>query len=169
MKEIGELDNPFFVARVEAAAQLYHAGKVKFLLVSGDNFKRGYNEPADLKAALIAKGVPADRVYCDYAGFRTLDSVIRAKEVFGQDNVTIISQKFHNERALYMARRLGMPESVAFNAEDANRGWMLKMHLRESLARLLAIADVEILKTSPRFLGDKVTIGETTPPVDAVL
>lgn len=167
VKKVGPYDNVFFNARVDAAVKLLQAGKVQFLLVSGDNHRNGYNEPQDMKDALIAKGVPADRIYCDYAGFRTLDSVVRARRIFGQRDMTIISQKFHNERALYMARRLGLPDSVAYNAEDADPEWMFKMYFREIGARFMAVLDVEMFNTEPKFLGEKVNIGPKWPPVDA--
>lgn len=159
--------NPYFITRIKAAADLYHAGKVHYLVVSGDNFREGYNEPAEMKKALIKEGVPADKIYCDYAGFRTLDSIVRAKEIFGQEEFTVISQRFHNERALYIARRKGMRDSVAFDAANPATSSVIKMHVREVGARIMAILDVEMFKTDPRFLGPKVPIGPTTPPVDA--
>ncbi len=166
-KKIGRYDNSFFYSRVNAAAKLFHAGKVQFLLVSGDNHRNGYDEPTDLKEALIKKGVPADHIYCDYAGLRTLDTIVRAHRVFGQNDFIIISQRFHNERALYIARRSGIREAVAFNAEDVTSDWMFKMYLREIPARIKAVLDVEVLGTKPKFLGKKVPIGPDTPPVDA--
>lgn len=167
VRMVGPYENQFFKHRVDAAVKLYEAGKVQFLLVSGDNSRRGYDEPTDLKAALIERGVPASRIYCDYAGFRTLDSVIRAKKVFGQDDFTVISQRYHNERALYIARRSGMPDAVAFNAEDVAGEWMARAYLREAFARFRAVLDVEFLGTAPRFLGKRVIIGPKDPPVDA--
>src|SRR6266849_6679118 len=93
--------NLFFLARAQAAAELYQQGKVDYLLVSGDNGTPSDDEPADLKAALSSRGVPGEKIYLDYAGFRTLDSVIRAKEVFGQIEITIISQEFQDQRAIF--------------------------------------------------------------------
>ncbi len=167
VKKVGRYDNLFFKTRVDAAARLFQSGKVQFLIVTGDNSRNGYDEPTDLKAALINKGVPADHIYCDYAGFRTLDSVIRAKKIFGQEDVIIISQRFHNERAVYLAKRSGMPNAVAFNAADSNSESTYKMYLREIFARCKAVFDVEILGTQPRFLGERVSIGPKNPPVDA--
>ena len=167
VRKIGAYENQFFNERVNAAAALYEAGKVEYLIVSGDNHKNGYDEPTDLKAALIKKGVPAKRIYCDYAGFRTLDSVVRAKRIFTQDDCIIISQKFHNERALYIARRNGMYDAVAFNARDLSHDWMAKMYLREIFARVLAVLDVEVFGTTPKLLGEKIYIGANSPPVDA--
>lgn len=75
--------NPYFTTRIQAAADLYRAGKVDYLIVSGDNHRKSYDEPTDMKCALLRAGVPENRIFCDYAGFRTLDSVVRAKAVFG--------------------------------------------------------------------------------------
>jgi SanA protein len=159
--------NQFFMARVQAAADLYKEKKVQFLIVSGDNSRKGYDEPSEMKRALIALGVPATRIYCDYAGFRTLDSVIRARKVFGQKEFTIISQKFHNERAIYIAHRNGLSECVAYNAPDATGVIMWKQYARETIARVVAVLDVEFFKAEPKMLGERVYIGEKSPAVDA--
>jgi SanA protein len=84
--------NPYFKYRMEAAAELYHSGKVKHLLVSGDNHSKNYDEPTDMKNYLISLGVPCEAITLDYAGFRTFDSMIRAKEIFGLKRFTIVSQ-----------------------------------------------------------------------------
>jgi SanA protein len=160
-------DNQYFTARIDAAAELYHAGRLRYLIVSGDNSRNGYDEPSEMKSALIAKGVPAVHIYCDYAGFRTLDSVLRAYQVFGQDRFTIISQPFHNTRALYIARRRGLVDCVAFNAADVGGGPGITMYFREAFARIWAILDVEFFRTGPKHLGNRVEIGEKHPPVDA--
>src|SRR5690606_23706425 len=91
--------NLYYKYRVEAAVALYSSGKIDYIVISGDNGTTDYDEPTNFKNDLIAKGIPAERIYLDYAGFRTLDSVVRAKEIFGQNTFTIISQKFHNQRA----------------------------------------------------------------------
>ena len=167
VKKVGGYPNTFFTKRIEAAKKLYDEGKVQYLIVSGDNSHNGYDEPTDMKAALIEKGVPANRIYCDYAGFRTLDSILRARKVFGQPDFIVVSQHFHNERAVYIARRYGMDDVVAYDAADAETGWMVKMYARELLSRVMAVLDVEILQTKPKFLGKRIEIGEKTPPVDA--
>lgn len=159
--------NLFFTGRIQAAADLWHARKVTFLLVSGDNSRNGYDEPSEMKAALIAKGVPADRIYCDYAGLRTLDSVLRARAIFGQDDFTIISQAFHNRRALYIARRRGIPEAIAYDAPGVSTASAPLVYARELFARVMAVLDVEFLKTKPKHLGPEVRIGINHPPVDA--
>jgi SanA protein len=159
-------DNVFFTSRIQAAADLYRGGKLQYLIVSGDTSRKGQDEPTAMKAALISQGVPPERIYCDYAGFRTLDSVVRADQVFGQQQYTIISQAFHNTRALYIARRKGLVDCVAYNAPGVETGPVVLMHLRELAARVWAIIDVEFLKTKPKELGQRVLIGEKHPPVD---
>src|ERR1700746_729838 len=99
-KNLGDsAPNPFFESRIRAARELFAAGKVDYLLVSGDNHTRGYDEITDMREALLKSGIPAERVYGDCAGFRTLDSVARAHQVFGLDEVKGIFQAFHNTRA----------------------------------------------------------------------
>jgi SanA protein len=149
--------NPFFVNRIEAAAQLMRAKKVDYLVVSGDNHVRGYDEPSDMKQSLIEAGVPADRIYCDYAGFRTLDSVVRVREIFDQTSVTIISQKFHNERALFIARHRGV-DAIGFNAAEVDAYDSFKTKCREQIARANMLLDLFVFRRAPKFLGEKVTI-----------
>jgi len=151
--------NRFFCKRMDAAAKLYQAGKCRALIVSGDNSVKGYDEPTDMKEALVAAGVPADKIHCDYAGFRTLDSVVRAQKVFGQSRLIIISQRFHNERAIYLARSLGI-DAYGFNAADAvlSTSLRLKNQAREALARVQAVLDIHVFGTQPKFLGQPVVI-----------
>ena len=154
--------NLFFRNRVAAAAELYREGKVDYLLLSGDNHIRGYDEPTDLKNALIDEGVPADKIYLDYAGFRTLDSVVRAKEVFGLAQITIISQKFHAQRAVFIASHRGL-DAIAFNAPDVDAYDSFGTRVREHFARVKAVLDIYVLRKQPHFLGEKVAIGPETP------
>ena len=91
-------DNPYYDYRIKAAARLIKAGKIKYLIVSGDNSRKDYNEPEEMQHDLIKEGVDSTSIYLDFAGFRTFDSMVRLKEIFGQDSVTVISQAFHNER-----------------------------------------------------------------------
>lgn len=149
--------NLFFLPRLESAAALFKAGRVRALIVSGDNGTRGYDEPTEMKRLLVQMGVPEARVICDYAGFRTLDSVVRAKEVFGQTQVVFVSQHFHNERAIYLARAAGM-EAHGLNAADVSVAVAPKTFLREKLACVKAVLDVTLLGTRPRFLGEKVSV-----------
>jgi SanA protein len=150
--------NLFFAHRIEAAADLYRTGKIDYLLVSGDNRKVEYNEPKEMRLALIAAGVPDSAIVSDYAGFRTFDSVVRAKEVFGQASITIISQQFHLERALFIAKQWDIP-AIGYQAQGVPAGYAIKTEIREYFARIKAILDVFILGTSPKFLGDPVKIG----------
>ena len=149
--------NPFFRYRMEAAARLYHAKKVHHLLVSGDNRERRYNEPLEMRKSLLALGVPEHAITLDYAGLRTLDSVVRAKKVFGQDSLTIISQENHNYRAVYIADFYGV-NAVAYSANAPQ--YRQKVLIREYLARVKAFLDLYILRTEPRYLGDPVKIGD---------
>lgn len=148
--------NTYFFNRIFAAANLYKSGKVQNIIVSGDNSKKDYNEPEEMKNELIKAGVPADKIFEDFAGFRTLDSVIRAKEVFGQNSYIIISQRFHNERAVYLARKHGI-EAFGYNAEDVNKYAGLKTNAREKLARAKVFWDF-MFGVEPKFGGDKVLI-----------
>jgi SanA protein len=132
---------------------LYHAGKVKHLLVSGDNHIKSYDEPTDMRDALVAAGVPTKAITCDYAGFRTLDSVVRAKSVFGLTNFMIVTEEFHCPRAVWIARRHGL-EAVAFAAPDVPlASWSVRVKAREYLARVLCAADLYVLNRNPKFPG----------------
>lgn len=149
--------NPYFKQRLDAAAQLYKSGKVQFIIASGDNSEVYYNEPKVMIASLVERGVPEDKIFPDYAGFRTLDSVVRARDVFGQNSITLISQKFHNERGVYIGRRHGM-DVVGYNAADSYEPGSFKIRIREVFARMKAFIDINIIKETPRFLGDKINI-----------
>ena len=143
--------NLFYQHRVDAAVALYKAGKINYILVSGDNGRKDYDEPSDFKNDLVAKGIPEAHIFLDYAGFRTLDSIVRAKEIFGQNAITIISQQFHNERAIYIAQHYDI-EAIAYNAKD-----VYKTPPREYLARTKARLDL-LFNVKPKFLGDKIAI-----------
>jgi len=156
-------NNLFFTYRVAAAQQLYKNRKMDYLIVSGDNQTVGYDEATDLKRALVAGGIPAERIYCDYAGFRTLDSVVRAKAVFGQTNLIVISQEFHNQRAICIARHEGM-DAIGFNARDVGSFHGYRTRFREHFARVKTLLDLYLLRTRPRFLGRPITIGDSRQP-----
>lgn len=151
--------NLYYRYRIEAAAALYAAGKIDYLLVSGDNSRKDYDEPSAMKDDLMKAGIPSDRIYLDYAGFRTYDSVIRCKEVFGQSGITVISQAFHNERAVFIAQHKGV-DAVAFNARDVDVRYGFKTRLREKLARVKVILDL-VFGKNPKYLGEKIEIGMT--------
>lgn len=156
-KKVAGRPNRFFDSRIAAAARLFEMGKISAIVVSGDNSTKEYDEPTDMKSALVASGVPADRIHCDYAGFRTLDSVVRMREVFGQSRFIIVSQRFHNERAVFIALARGL-DAAGFNAPGVPLGAAPTTYLRESLARMKAVLDVKVLSTEPKFLGPPVRI-----------
>jgi SanA protein len=149
--------NPHFKARTEAAAYLFRIGKVKHLLLSGDNSRPGYNEPADMKEALLKMGVPANALTLDYAGLRTLDSVARAREVFGLNKLTIITDDFHTSRAVFLAGHFGV-DAVAFCSAPVPLQWSAETRVREIAARVRAVADVFVLNKQPKYLGPRVQI-----------
>jgi len=149
--------NPHFQARIEAAALLYASGKVKHLLLSGDNHRVGYDEPTDMMESLVELGVPAEAMTRDYAGFRTLDSVVRAQQVFGRSKLTLITDDFHAHRAVFLAQHKGV-EAVAFSARKVAVNRSLRSRVREVAARVKAVADIYVLRTKPKFLGDKIEI-----------
>lgn len=159
---IGGSPNHYFKYRIKAAAELYNNGKVDYILVSGDNATVQYNEPRQMRRALIQAGIPAKAIYSDYAGFRTLDSIVRAKEVFGQAHFTVVSQAFHNERAIFIARHFGI-EAVGFNAKDPSAYQGIKTRVREVFARLMGLLDLYVLDKGPKFLGEPIVIGGPTP------
>jgi len=148
--------NLYFKYRIDATVKLYEKGKIDFVLVSGDNGNKNYNEPTDFKNELIKKGIPEDKIFLDYAGFRTFDSMFRAKEIFGQEKLTLISQKFHNERAIYLAKKIGM-EVIGFNAKDVRGKNGVKTKIREYFARTKAVLDI-VFGVKPKFLGEKIAI-----------
>lgn len=145
--------NQFYRARIEAAAELYLSGKVRGILVSGDNATRYYNEPVSMQKDLIVLGVPADYITLDYAGFRTLDSMIRAKEVFGLEEVLVVSQRFQAARAIFLGRQFGI-DAQGYAAADPEHTGYIKVRTREILARTVAVIDV-LIGQGPRFLGNR--------------
>ena len=162
----GGWSNPYFENRIAAAAELYHHRKIDYLVVSGDNHVQGYDEPTDMKNALVDKGVPSARIYLDYAGFRTLDSVVRVMEIFGQDKVTIISQEFHNQRAIFLADHHGI-DTIGFNAPEVGLRYGLRTVGREQFAKVKAVLDVYLLHKQPHFLGQKIAVGYPPTFLDA--
>jgi len=152
-------ENLYFRYRIDAAEKVWNAGKLDTLIVSGDNRSRYYNEPEKMKQALIGRGIPADRIVCDYAGLRTLDSVVRAKEIFGADPILFISQRFQNQRAIYLAKANDI-EAYGFDARDVETQAGLKTKIREVGARVKMWLDINFLDTRPKHLGEKVEMPE---------
>ena len=148
--------NLYYKYRLEAAIALYHAEKVKSIIVSGDNSRKEYNEPETFKNDLIAAGIPESCIHLDYAGFRTLDSVYRAHAIFQQESFIVISQEFHNQRAIYLAKQYDL-NAVGFNAKEVSKRYGLKTKLREYLAKTKAVLDI-IINKKPKYLGKTIDI-----------
>ena len=153
----GKWSNPFFEARMDAAAALVRSGKVQHLLVSGDNGHSSYDEPTAMKEALVQRGVPAEAISLDYAGFRTLDSMARAKRVFNLDRCTIVTDDFHQPRALFLAAQHGL-KAEGFVGRPVPWKWSKKTRIREIGSRVKAWLDIYVLRTEPKFYGPKVEL-----------
>ncbi len=151
--------NPYFEHRVDAAAELYHNGRVSRILASGDRRHASYNEPAAMRDALLARRVPDSAIMMDYGGLSTLDSVARVKHVYDLDDVVIVSQRFHNERALYIASEYEL-SAIGYNAQDVSRLWGARTELREYLARVKALLDLHVFHTAPLLDAGEEQTGE---------
>ena len=144
--------NMYYQSRIETAAQLYRLGKVKKIIASGDNSRKDYDEPTQMKADLVALGVKEEDVLPDYAGFRTLDSVRRAKNLFGCGSVLVVSQKWHCKRALFLCKASGMKGCAACAAAlNVKFSYKLRNNSRELLAWIKAWIDVNLLCKKARF------------------
>ena len=153
--------NQYYLYRIQGALNAYNSGKVNYLLLSGDNALQSYNEPMTMRRDLIKAGVDPADIVLDYAGFRTLDSIVRTRKVFDTNDFIIITQRFHCERALYIAQHLGIQAQCYAVPSPKN---MLSVRFREVGARLGALADLYLMKREPRFLGPPVPL----PPVHEV-
>lgn len=149
--------NPFFYERIKLAALLLKEGKVKHIIVSGDNQTKYYNEPIKMYNALLELGVDKESVDLDYAGLRTLDSIVRCKLIFGQDNIAIITQPFHSPRALFISKYYDI-DAISLSLTNIPSDFSYKVKAREYLARALAVLDLYVFKRSPKYLGEKEVI-----------
>ncbi len=148
----------YFTGRMQAAAELWKSGKLRCIIVSGDNREKYYNEPRDMKAALVKLGVPEDKIVCDFAGLRTFDSVVRARRIFGAQKITIISQSYHVKRAVATARQLGIDaEGYCAAHIPFNRPTLLRQFVRERAARVAMVFDL-LIGTEPRHMGEQVAL-----------
>lgn len=152
-------ENLYFKYRIDAAVEVWNSGKLEILIVSGDNLTPYYNEPEKMKQALVERGIPEDRILSDPRGLRTLDSVVRVKEGVGSDSLLMISQRFQNERAIYLAKANGI-KAYGFNARDVDFMAGLKTRIREVGARVKMWLDVNWLKTKPVHSEKKVEMPE---------
>lgn len=150
-------ENLYFRYRINATHELYRQGKIKHIIISGDNHVHSYNEPEDMKTALMELGIPEEKITLDFAGFRTLDSIVRCKKVFQQEKFTIISQNFHNQRAVFIANKYDI-DAIAFDARDVGIAYGRKIMFREYLAKVKAVIDLYLLGKQPKFLGDPIHI-----------
>jgi SanA protein len=148
--------NPYFKYRIEAAVELFNAKKVSCIIVSGDNSIDSYNEPLDMQQSLIAKGIPDSCIILDYAGLRTLDSMLRLEDIFCQTECIVISQTFHLERAIYLARKNNIL-AYGYPAKDVNASTGIRTQIREKFARLKAALDVMFHKKA-KYSGEKLCI-----------
>ncbi len=151
--------NPFFETRMDAAARLYKAGIVERLLLSGDNRRADYNEPVAMRDAMRQRGVPDTALVLDYAGFRTLDSVVRARKVFHLEDhaIIIITDDFHLPRALFIAEKTGL-KALGFAGEPVPWRRSARTRIREWLSRVRACLDIYLWNTQPHFLGEPVPL-----------
>jgi len=156
-KYLGRTLNDYYVHRIEAAIELYEQGTVSRFLLSGDNAHRSYNEPWTMKRDLLKAGVPDSNIHLDYAGFRTLDSIVRAKRIFDTDNFLIVTQRFHCERALFIAKYHDIKATCLAVAGPTNRSGN-SVRIREIFARTKAFFDLYIFNVQPKFLGPKEPI-----------
>jgi SanA protein len=149
--------NQYFLNRINATADLYFSGKIQQIIVSGDNATSSYNEPREMRRELLKRGIPPHDIYSDYAGFRTLDSILRANGVFGQRSFTVISQQFQNERAIYLGRHYNI-DIIGFNAQDVAADVGIKTQIREIFARLWCMLDLYLFNSQPRYMGQPVEV-----------
>jgi SanA protein len=146
----------YFTNRIKATVDLFHAGKIDFIVASGDNRKKDDNEPLDMKNELIKMGLPENKIFLDYGGFRTYESVIRLNKVFGQRKFTVISQDFHNRRAIYISQHMNM-QAIGYNAKDVDSYIGFKTSLREKFARVKVFIDF-MIKKEPKSSGQQIEI-----------
>jgi len=138
--------------RVATAAELYKAGKARKLLMTGDNGRQGYDEPDEMKREAVSLGVPARDIACDYAGFRTYDSLYRARDIFGVRSAILVTQRYHLPRALFLARKMGL-DVVGVDAAKRPYVGQVAFDLREFAAVEVAWFQANVTRPRPKFLG----------------
>lgn len=145
--------NQLFEERMNAAAQLFERGIIVHILVSGDNRSIYYNEPRDMLNALRERGIPQSAITLDYAGLRTLDSIVRCEQIFGQTSFIIITQEFHLYRALFIANYYGL-KSYGFILKSSKASVPTKVRIRELIARVLAVLDLYLWNKKPKIMDE---------------
>ncbi|CAJ0992003.1 outer membrane permeability protein SanA [Pantoea sp. Nvir] len=156
--------NQYYLYRIQGALNAYNRGKISYLLLSGDNAMTSYNEPMTMRHDLIKAGVNPRDIVLDYAGFRTLDSIVRTCKVFDINDFIIITQRFHCERALFIALHMGIQAQCYAVASPKN---IFSVRFREVGARLGTLVDLYVMKRKPRFLGPHLPIPTVHKPEDA--
>jgi SanA protein len=149
--------SPVLEDRLATALELYRRGAVRRILVTGDNGAATYDEVTVMKRWLVARGVPDEHVVRDHAGFRTLDSMVRAVKVFQVERAVVCTQRFHLARSMFLARRYGL-DAVGAEADRRPYPKALRDALREVAARAVAVSDVFITRRRPRFLGEQIPL-----------
>jgi len=149
--------NLYFLYRINAVLSLRKAKKITYILVSGDNWRQWYNEPEMFRDALVEQWIPANRIVLDYAGFSTLDSVVRANKVFNVSSMLVISQEWQVRRAITICQAYTIV-CDAYLAQDLPISWSLRIHLREVLARVKVLGDLYIWHAKPTYLGEKESV-----------
>jgi SanA protein len=147
-------ENLYFHYRMDAAEKLIRTGKVNYLLLSGDNQYREYNEPVAMRNELIKRGIPTEKLILDYAGLRTLDSVARAEMVWGLEDAIVVSQEFHNKRAIVIGNHFNI-HLIGYNAQDVPLEIGIKTMIREFFARIKAVLDLYVIDEQPTHPGPK--------------
>ncbi|GAA4572950.1 SanA/YdcF family protein [Planotetraspora kaengkrachanensis] len=152
----GDRPTPMLRSRLDLAARLYQTGKIRAILVSGDNSRAGYDEPTVMRDYLVTRGIPVTKIALDYAGFDTWDSCVRANKIFGATRLIVVTQEFHLPRAVALCRTAGM-ETFGVG-DDSSRDWPLETAVyaaREIPAAAKALLNSLVLNSSPRFLGPR--------------
>ncbi len=138
----GKRPSSFYMARINATAELYKHGKFRQLIISGDK-REGYDEPQTMRHDLIERGVPDSIIMMDGQGYRTLLSLRNSKQYFGVHDMIIISQKWHNERSIFLADKMNI-KAVGYNADDVRHPRAIWTHIRELLARVKLFIDLYV-------------------------
>ncbi|MBN2616675.1 MAG: YdcF family protein [Spirochaetales bacterium] len=150
--------NVYYEQRIAAGVELFRNSKIDYILVSGDNAHPSYDEPREMRNSLVEAGIPNDRIISDYAGFRTLDTIIRAKEVFSLKDFTLISQSFQNRRGIFIGKFNNL-NIVAYNADFNDKKFDISIETRELFAKINMLLDLYIFAKEPKFLGETIPIG----------
>lgn len=143
--------------RLAAGVELYRAGRVRKLLLSGDHGQRSYDEVNAMRRYVLEAGIPKEDVFLDHAGFRTFDTMYRARDVFGVERCIVVTQRFHLPRSVYTARALGL-DAWGYAADRRRYAYARRNAAREALARVRAWLDLHVRRTRPRFLGPAIPI-----------